>query len=159
MKEMQIRSLHQEDALEKELATSSSILAWEISWKEETGRLQSMGLPRVRHDWVTEQQPVLQIRKLSPGNIKWWSMSGSRFISGCVQHQEEALESQPRGRMHYCLLVQHLLFLWGYCLPPWVKSCWNGMAVPIYIPTNSVGVFSFLLHLLFVDFSKIYLFI
>jgi hypothetical protein len=37
-------------ALEKEMATHSSILAWRIPWTEEPGRLQSMGSPRVRHD-------------------------------------------------------------------------------------------------------------
>ena len=40
----------QEDPLEKEMATHSSVLAWEIPWIEEPGGLQSMGLPRVRHD-------------------------------------------------------------------------------------------------------------
>ena len=39
-----------EDLLEKEMATHSSTLAWEIPWMEEPGRLQSMGLQRVRHD-------------------------------------------------------------------------------------------------------------
>ena len=39
-----------EDILEKETATHSSILAWRISWTEETGRLQSIGLQRVGHD-------------------------------------------------------------------------------------------------------------
>jgi len=46
MKEMQdawVRSLSQEDILEKEMATHPSILAWEISWRGEPGRLQSMG--------------------------------------------------------------------------------------------------------------------
>ena len=38
------------DPLEEEMATHSSILAWEIPWTEEPGRLQSMGLQRVRHD-------------------------------------------------------------------------------------------------------------
>ena len=42
MWKMRVRSLGQEDPLEKELATHSSILAWEISWTEEPGRLQSM---------------------------------------------------------------------------------------------------------------------
>ena len=42
-----------EDPLEKEMATHSSILAWEIPWTEEPGRLQSMGSQRVRHDWAT----------------------------------------------------------------------------------------------------------
>ena len=36
---------------EKAMATHSSTLAWKISWMEEPGRLQSMGLQRVRHDW------------------------------------------------------------------------------------------------------------
>ena len=46
MRETQVRSLGQEDPLEKEMATHSSILAWEIPWLEEPGGLQSMG-PRV----------------------------------------------------------------------------------------------------------------
>ena len=48
--EMQVRSLGQEDPLEEETATHSSILAWEIPWTEEPGRFQSTGSPRVRYD-------------------------------------------------------------------------------------------------------------
>ena len=44
MQEVWVRSLGQEDSLEKEMATHSSILAWEIPWTEEPGGLQSMGL-------------------------------------------------------------------------------------------------------------------
>ena len=51
---MQVQSLGQEDPLEKEIATHSSFLAWEIPWKEETGGLQSMGSQRVGHNLVTE---------------------------------------------------------------------------------------------------------
>ena len=43
MWETRVRSLGQEDPLEKEMATHSSILAWRIPWTEEPGRLQSMG--------------------------------------------------------------------------------------------------------------------
>ena len=50
MQDMRIWSLGQEDPLEKETATHSSVLAWEIPWTEEPGELQSMGLQRVRHD-------------------------------------------------------------------------------------------------------------
>ena len=39
--------------MEKAMAPHSSTLAWKIPWTEEPGRLQSMGLPRVRHDWAT----------------------------------------------------------------------------------------------------------
>ena len=45
-----VQSLGQEDPLEKEMATHSSILAWRIPWKEEPGVLQSTGLQRVGHD-------------------------------------------------------------------------------------------------------------
>ena len=48
MQETQVRSLGLEDPLEKEMATHSSILAWKISWTEEPGGLQSMGLQTVR---------------------------------------------------------------------------------------------------------------
>ena len=50
MLETQVQSLGQEDPLEKEIATHSSILAQKISWMEEPGGLQSMGLQRVGHD-------------------------------------------------------------------------------------------------------------
>ena len=43
MQEMQVQSLDQENPLEKEMATHSSILAWEIPWTEKPGGLQSMG--------------------------------------------------------------------------------------------------------------------
>ena len=46
-----VQSLGQEDPLEKEMATHCGILAWRIPWTEELGRLQSVGLQRVRHDW------------------------------------------------------------------------------------------------------------
>ena len=45
-----VLSLGQEDPLEKEMATHSSILVWKIQWMEEPGGLQSMGSQRVRHD-------------------------------------------------------------------------------------------------------------
>ena len=44
MQETQVQSLGQEDPLEEEMATHSSILTWEILWTEEPGGLQSMGL-------------------------------------------------------------------------------------------------------------------
>ena len=50
MQEAQIRSLGQEDLLEKEVATHSSLLAWRIPWTEEPGGLQSMGSQRVGDD-------------------------------------------------------------------------------------------------------------
>ena len=48
--ETRVQSLGQEDPLEKEMATHSSILAWEIPWAEEPSRLQFTGSQRVGHD-------------------------------------------------------------------------------------------------------------
>ena len=53
MRETWVPSLGWEDLLEKGMATHSSILAWRIPWTEEPGGLESMGLQRVEHDWVT----------------------------------------------------------------------------------------------------------
>ena len=53
MRETWVWSLGQEDLLEKEMATHSSILAWRIPWTEELGGLQSMESQRAGHDWMT----------------------------------------------------------------------------------------------------------
>ena len=57
MQEMQVRSLGQEDPLEKGMATPPSILAWEIPWTVESGGPQSMGSQK-RHDLVTKQKTI-----------------------------------------------------------------------------------------------------
>ena len=59
MQEMWVQSLGQEEPLEEEMATSSIILAWEITWTEEPHRLQFLGSQRVRHDLLTKQQIFL----------------------------------------------------------------------------------------------------
>ena len=50
VRETWVRSLGQEDPLEKEMATHSSTLAWKIPWTKECSRLQSMGSQRVGHN-------------------------------------------------------------------------------------------------------------
>ena len=64
MWETRVRFLGWEDPLEKEIATLSSILAWEISWTEEPGGLQFMALQRVGHDLATQQQRKTTIKSL-----------------------------------------------------------------------------------------------
>ena len=53
IQEMWVWSLGHEDPLEKEMATHSSVFAWEIPWTEEPGGLQSKGSQRVKHDWAS----------------------------------------------------------------------------------------------------------
>ena len=74
MWETRVQSLGREDALEKEMATHSSILAWKIPWTEECGRLQSMGLQRVGHNWATSlhfKEGLESFKKLFLMHIKF----------------------------------------------------------------------------------------
>ena len=57
MQETWVQSMGWEDSLEKEMATHSRTLAWEIPWTEEPGGLQSLGLKRVGLGLATEQLP------------------------------------------------------------------------------------------------------
>ena len=59
--ETQIESLDWEDLLEEGMATHSSILAWRIPWREEPGRLHSIGSQRVGHDWSDLSHYILLI--------------------------------------------------------------------------------------------------
>ena len=69
MQERKIQYLGQEDPLlKKEMATHSSILAWEISWTEEPGRLLSMWLQSIWHNLATKQQ---QIQSLTTTAFLW----------------------------------------------------------------------------------------
>ena len=58
---MQVQSLGQEDALEDEMATHSSILAWKIPWTEKSGGLQSIGTQKVARDWSNSTYPLITI--------------------------------------------------------------------------------------------------
>ena len=68
-RETWVRSLGQEDPLEKEMATHSSILAWRIPWTEEPGGLQSTGSQRVGHDWATSLTHSLTRNKVTVSRI------------------------------------------------------------------------------------------
>ena len=61
MQDMWVQSLGQEDSLEKEMVTNSSILVWEIPWTEEPSGVQSpWGRKRVRHNLATKQQLIIK---------------------------------------------------------------------------------------------------
>ena len=71
MQEAQIGSLSQEDPLEGEMATHSSILAWEMTLTEEPGGLQQfMGSQRVRHNLATKQQQLWYMPEFSNKGIR-----------------------------------------------------------------------------------------
>ena len=133
MWETRVWSLGQEDPLEKEMATYPSTLAWKIPWMEEPGRPQSMGSPRVRHDWATSLSlfKVITYREGWRINKGWgaqrlvtiemasapvlpllwqcWSPPGAVAMEGCMS------ETTPRQRGNKEESTQHssLSALWS----------------------------------------------
>ena len=96
MRDTRVPSLGREDPLEKEMATHSSTLAWRIPWKEQPGRLQSMGLQRVGHDWAT-----------------------SLHFSEGIRIQQTVLVIDPGWDVTHCTFSAHKIFvtrlkIWGF---------------------------------------------
>ena len=91
MQEMWVQSLGLEDALEKEMAAHSGILARRIPWTEEPGTLQSMGPQRVTHDWATEHTHTGVDWIVNP--IEVMSLQeGGRIRQTQGEHQDGLLE-------------------------------------------------------------------
>ena len=84
MQETQVQSLGREDPLEKGIATHSSILAWRVPWTEEPGGLQSMGLQRVGHDWMTHTDTHTHTHTHTHTCSGRWKMlrTSTDFLSG-----------------------------------------------------------------------------
>ena len=141
MQEMQVRLLGQEDPLEKEKATHSSIFAWEIPWTEDPGGLQSMESQRVRHDWARMHTcmhalwPSLEspTTYLLPYSLGWIGHTPANF-----KGSEDREYPQIRGRdirspwpldfafvQLLLLLTLGLVFFFSFCssrLPPYLGS-------------------------------------
>ena len=101
MQETQVRSIGLEDPLEKEMATHSSIFAWEIQWTEKIDGLQSPGLKRVGYNLATEQQQ-------SPSPIKpeeSFSRTWKSFIQNIIIRTGRAFASQSLRENRVLTLV------------------------------------------------------
>ena len=89
MQEPQVQSLGQEDSLEKEMATHSSILAWKIPWTVEPGELQSMGLQELN----TTKRPVV------------------RHSDSLISQRQQKDTNGSKAGMHFICLYQKTIFL------------------------------------------------
>ena len=97
--------------LEKTMATHSSTLAWEIPWTEEPGRLQSMGLQRVGHDWVTSLSLFTFMRwrrkwqatpVFMPGESQRWEPGGLPSMGSQCRTQLTWLSSSSSSQALIC---------------------------------------------------------
>ena len=99
VQEIRVQSLGQEDPLEMEMATHSSILAWKAPWTEEPGGLQSVGSQRVRHDWVTNTCIMLKVLYMFPYKYKVFTVfySWNAYWICKLQKWERKLTWYPWG--------------------------------------------------------------
>ena len=79
MQETWVRALGQEDSLEKEIATHSSILAWRIPLSEEPGGLQSMGSPKVEHSRSDRTHATINTQIYPKGPLSKYYHTGDRI--------------------------------------------------------------------------------
>ena len=86
VQETWVQFLGWEDLLEKGMATHSSIFAWRIPWTEEPGRLQSMGLQRVRHDWETNTFTFSSRRSSNLFTWHIWHMTSQSGLHTPLTH-------------------------------------------------------------------------
>ena len=109
VQEMWFQSLGQEDSLEKEMATQSSILAWEIPWTEEPGKIQSMLSQRVGHDLVTKHTHTGKVYLfysclnvgaettqqvcLFPSRLSWVTFVYSAIVWGALRTTRKTVKS------------------------------------------------------------------
>ena len=101
--EIQIQSRGQEDPLEEEMATHSSILAWGNPWTEEPGGLQSTGLQRVGHDLATK--PLLP--SLWRGGAEGYLIhTQRRWYEGRTETKMEKLYTVSKNQTRSCLLLR-----------------------------------------------------
>ena len=113
--EIWVQSLGWEDPLEKEMAIHSSTIAWKIPWTEEPGRLQSMGLQRVGHDWVTSR---------SRYQIMWFANISSQSVvyifflfTMSLEEQKFLILLKPNLSVFFSFMDHDLmLYLKNFCL-------------------------------------------
>ena len=124
MQETWVQSLGQKDPLEKEMATYSSILTWEIPWTEEPGGLQSMGSQRVGHDLATkQQQQQIHIcnKSLKENTVIWKThfvvaVTFEKVWGGIIVERSKQLLMFPKLNGEYTTIYIVTFILWRFIL-------------------------------------------
>ena len=114
MQETWVQSLGQEDPLEKDMATHSSILAWRIPWTEEPARLQSMRSQKIRHDWMTSLHFTSPyIRHFF--NCKWNLMTPCHLLKPLIEFLLTQ-STDPNRNSKVCIVWPHLTIPTPFCV-------------------------------------------
>ena len=138
IREMQVQSLGQEDALEKGMLTHFSILAWRIPWTEKTGELQSMGSQRVRQDWTinTHTTSILYIKVW--GTLQTFTEKAMATHSSTLAWKIPWAEESGRLQSTGSLRVGHD---WTTSLSLFTFMHWRRkrQPTPVFLPGESRG--------------------
>ena len=132
--------------LEKAMATHSSILAWKIPWTEEPGRLQSMGLPRVGHDWATSLSLFTFMhwrRKWQPTPVFLPGESqGQGSLVGCCLWGRTELDSTEGTQQQQQQHTIKMIITWYWCSSLWfsVVCKFLGIRNKILVLSSYLGV-------------------
>ena len=110
LQETWVQTLSQEDPVEEEMATHSSILAWELPWKKETGGLQSTGLQRVGHDWVD----------LHATDTKWYDVPSQPkwpWLNRSIHALPHTFQT-----WNFVIWWPPYMCIWTLCWVPWKRN-------------------------------------
>ena len=119
MQETWVRSLGWEDPLEKGMATHSSLLAWRIPWTQEPGEIQSMGLQRVGHSYVTNTFTFHFFRQRETLDVSS-TKKRRKLIAILNLPRFYMVASLWESRAPTCLAPYHCKEWW--CCFPWEKA-------------------------------------
>ena len=153
VQEIWVQSLGWEDPLEKEMATHSSIFAWIIPWIGEPGKLQSMGLQRVRHDWMTNTLTkgwggkyihyIFFIHSSADGHLGGFHTL--LFVDNAAMNMEVQISLWDNDFIAFgCILRGGIAKSYGTLTLNFFRNLHTlcMMAVPVYTPADGVQAFT-----------------
>ena len=122
MQEIWVQSLGWEDPFEKEMATHSSILAWEIPWTAEPGRLQSTGLQESDTTWRLNHHQ----RKNFPRTVSLRILGFLQWMLNCRMHtkpQDARLKEENKARLHPYSVFLHSVYHFDHVIYNYFTYC------------------------------------
>ena len=135
MQEMWVWSLGWEGALDRGMATHSSVLAWRVPWTEEPGGLQSLGSHRVRQGWATEHEHSIYRASLNLQKQNLMILIVNESYTRIIHARK--MKTKWRHGDTFCLFTFREA-AWCVCVGGWTKgtgrNCWEWQQLWLHLP-------------------------